>query len=119
MAKNYFSEFPTYPVDQLSGIFINGICPESMTHDFEAKRVNHKTIKANLRDPENSNVFCIATQAKRPKYRFRVGQEVDVINPYNFNCFGSDTRAICVGSLTYYMKGFSFIGYMFERIPSH
>lgn len=45
MAKNIFTEFPTYPVDQLSGIFINGISPESMTHDFEAKRVNINNIK--------------------------------------------------------------------------
>ncbi|HAK5372910.1 TPA: hypothetical protein H1V70_000134 [Salmonella enterica] len=116
MAKNVFSEFPTYPVDQLSGIFINGISPESMTHDFEARRVKHKTIKANLRDPDNGTVFCISTQTKKPKFRFRVGQEVDISNPYNFNCYGSETRAICVGTLTYYLKGFSFTGYMFERI---
>lgn len=116
MAKNPISEFPTYPVDQLNGIFLNGITPESMTHDFEAKRVNHKTIKANLRDPENSNVFCIATQTKKPKFRFRVGQEVDISNPYNFNHYGSEKRGIVVGSLVYYMKGFSFTGYMIEYI---
>ncbi|EDH8282149.1 hypothetical protein CB696_00135 [Salmonella enterica subsp. enterica serovar Livingstone] len=115
MAKNVFSEFPTYPVDQLSGIFVNGISPESMTHDFEAKRVKHKTIKANIRD-ENGQVFCISTQTKKPKFRLRVGQEVDISNPYNFNHFGSEKRGIVVGTLTYYIKGFSFTGYMIEYI---
>lgn len=116
MAKNPISEFPTYPVDQLSGIFINGISPESMTHDFGAKRVKHKTIKANLRDPENGQVFCISTQTKKPAFRFRVGQEVDISNPYNFNHYGSEKRGIVVGTLNYYIKGFSFSGYLIEYI---
>ncbi|EDA8844921.1 hypothetical protein A4M37_19240 [Salmonella enterica subsp. enterica serovar Typhimurium] len=116
MAKNPISEFPTYPVDQLSGIFINGISPESMTHDFGAKRVKHKTIKANLRDPENGQVFCISTQTKKPAFRFRVGQEVDISNPYNFNHYGSEKRGIVVGTLNYYIKGFSFTGYLIEYI---
>lgn len=116
MAKNPIAEFPTYPVDQLSGIFINGISPESMTHDFEAKRVKHKTIKANLRDPENGQVFCISTQTKKPAFRFRVGQEVDISNPYNFNHYGSEKRGIVAGTLNYYIKGFSFSGYLIEYI---
>ena len=116
MAKNIFTEFPTYPVDQLSGIFINGISPESMTHDFEAKRVQHKQFKQMIRDHENGVVFCVATLAKRPKYRFRVGQEVDITNPYNFKCFGSDARAICVGTTNYYIKGLRFTGYLLEYI---
>ncbi len=57
MAKNIFTEFPTYPVDQLSGIFINGISPESMTHDFEAKRVKHKQYKECIRDHEKGPCF--------------------------------------------------------------
>ncbi|EDA3265534.1 hypothetical protein A4L30_10790 [Salmonella enterica subsp. enterica serovar Bovismorbificans] len=116
MAKNYFSDFPTYPVDQLNGIFLNGISPESMTHDFDAKQVKHKHLKANLRDFENGRVFCIATQTKKPKMRFRVGQEVDISNPYNFNHFGSEKRGVVIGSLVYYMKGFSFTGYLLEYI---
>ncbi|HCS4605881.1 TPA: hypothetical protein ORO92_002325 [Escherichia coli] len=115
MAKNIFTEFPTYPVDQLSGIFINGISPESMTHDFEAKRVKHKQYKECIRDHEKGTVFCVATLAKRPKYRFRVGQEVDVVNPYNFNCIG-DTRAVCVGTTNYYIKGLRFTGYLMQYI---
>lgn len=115
MAKNIFTDFPTYPVDQLSGIFINGISPESMTYDFEAKKVKHKTFKAHIRDHENGSVFCVATLAKRPKYRFRVGQEIDVVNPYNFNVIG-DARAICVGTTPYYIKGMRFIGYIMEYI---
>ncbi|EAZ8556529.1 hypothetical protein AG37_10420 [Salmonella enterica subsp. enterica] len=116
MSKDLFSKFPTYPVDQLSGIFINGISPESMTHDFEAKHVKHKVIKANLRDPENGQVFCISTQTKKPMFRYRVGQEVDISNPYNFNHYGSEKRGVVVGTLTYYLKGFSFTGYMLEYI---
>lgn len=116
MAKNFMSEFPTYPVDQLSGIFINGMTPESMTHDFAASRVKHKNIKVNLRDPEHGTVFCISTQTKKPKYRFRVGQEVDISNPYNFNHYGSEKRGIVAGTLTYYLKGFSFTGYLIQYI---
>ncbi|MEC3778461.1 hypothetical protein QRX29_26320 [Escherichia coli] len=59
MAKNIFTEFPTYPVDQLSGIFINGISPESMTLDYEAKRVKHKQFKQMIRDDGNGLVFCV------------------------------------------------------------
>ncbi|EDT7800740.1 hypothetical protein CCF60_003159 [Salmonella enterica subsp. enterica serovar Berkeley] len=114
--KNIFADFPTYPTDQLSGIFINGISPESMTHDVQNKDIVHKAFKPNLRDPENGQGFFIATQTKRPRFRFRVGQEVDISNPYNFNHYGSEKRGIITGTLNFYIKGFSFTGYMVEYI---
>ncbi|MBC5790598.1 hypothetical protein [Providencia sp. JUb39] len=111
-----FERFPTYTVQQLSGIFVNGISPESMTHDFPASMVKHKKFKSFLRNPESSDVFCVSTQTKRPKFRYRVGQEVDVINPYNFDPAGEKVRAIVVGEQRFYLRGMSFNGYILEYI---
>ncbi|PVO50883.1 hypothetical protein [Salmonella enterica] len=112
MNENLLTQFPTYTVHQLPGIFVNGMNPESMTHDIDPSLIKMKKFKDNLQQGSNAEVFCIATQTKRPRFRFRVGQDLEMINPYNFDFEGIKGRARVVGEQRFYVRGMSFNGYV-------
>ncbi len=101
--------FPTYPHDQLHEIKLNGISPESINYAFERKHIKQKHFKSYL--VNDNDVFFASTQVKKPVFKFKVGQEVDINSPYDFN-----TRAICCGQLEYIHKGFRMRGFLFQYI---
>ena len=104
-------DFQCYKPEQLNGIFIGGISPESMTYDYSADQVKIKRFKQNLINDEQ--VFIVSTQKKKPVFRFREGVEIDINNPYGWN---SESRAICVGATSFNYKGFQMVGYIFQYI---
>lgn len=103
------NNFPTYPHDQLEQIKLNGISPESINYGFDCKHIKQKHFKSFL--VNGKEVFFASTQFKKPVFKFRVGQEIDFVSPYDFN-----NRAICCGQLEYIHKGFRMTGYLFQFI---
>lgn len=106
--------FPTYSVEQLPAIALNGISPESMTLDYDNKYIKLKKFKQNLIHGSEAEVFCASTRSSAPVFRFRVGQEIDVINPYVLNFDGEKSRAKCIGATRYQVRGLMFNGYIFQ-----
>lgn len=104
-------QFPTYPVEQLQAIYVNGVSPESMNYPYDCKHVKHKQLK-NMMVNDNQ-VTIISTRLKNPSIRLRANQEVDIENPYSF-----EKRGICCGHFDYYLQrgGFMMRGYLVQFI---
>lgn len=105
-------KFPTYKEDQLPAILLNGISPQSMTYDFDSSHIRMKKLKQFIPHDYQGDCFCAGTLERAPVFRFRVGQEIDVDNPYTFN----SKRAMCIGELKQQIKGMRVIGYFFVYI---
>ena len=100
-------DFPTYPVEQLQNIYLNGLSSDSVTYDYEVKYIRDKRIAKNLINEDDC--FCASTQEKSFKFHFSIGQEVTIQNPYGFK-----TKAVCLGFINYTFKGYRMKGYFFQ-----
>lgn len=103
------TEFPYYEHTDLPAVYLNGINPESLTYPFDKKFIKQKRFKDML--VNENQCFIASTQMKKPVFRFQLGREIDIVNPYDYN-----TRAVCCGYLEYYFRGFNMIGYLFQYI---
>jgi len=101
------SNFPYYSLDDLKQIKIAGIQPDDMTYPYDAKNVKEKRISQFLRN--SNDVFVVSTQFKKPKYHFKVSQEIDIENPWAYG-----ERAICCGNIQSAIKGTRVISYFFQ-----
>lgn len=103
------NQFPTYPPEQLSAIYLNGIGPESMNYAFPCKHIKQKRFKEMLAN--DKDVFFASTRLTNPVFRFRAGQEIDIENPFSF-----EKRGKCIGHMDYLYRGFRMRGFLIQFI---
>lgn len=99
-------DFETYRLDELSGITIDGINPESMTVPYSHELVKDKRFNINLIN--ENQVFVISTQKKKSLYHFKKGQNVLMNGPF------FETKAVCIADVEFIHKGFRMKGYFFQ-----